>query len=305
MLTKERLIYTAGTFKIDEDLANARRLVIRSSVLRLPPTTNYQNERSNPPKYFLGYCTVFINDYVYQIFPIEFQQQIILLWDNPSYQVQARLICEAANINGNIVRLGSAMTPPALVIPIPGVPGTFSGCPYTNLKFKLVFGTRLLISASGEPMEFCEDVDLPSTVPNLDPPPAPYPPDQARDEDPPRSAPEDGELPGDTAPATIDDPEASGAIAGSWLLTWTQSNGSTASGTYAGFSTDTFALVSPGSVCTLSGSSDLVRNGSEIVDPSFNCNGFGFVSTLISAVFTPGMSAMRGRRRLRLGDADI
>ena len=208
MLTKERLIYTAGTFKIDEDLARARRLIIRSSVLRLPPTTNYQNERSNPSKYFLGYCTVFINDYVYEIFPIEFEQQIILLWDNPEFQVFAKAVCESANISGNIARLGAAMTPPALLIPIPGIPGTFSGCPYTNLKFKLVFGTRLQISASGEPMEFCEGYEIPSTVPNLDPPPLPYPPEQARDEDPPRSQPEEGENLGDTAPPTILDPEA-------------------------------------------------------------------------------------------------
>lgn len=305
MLTKERLIYTAGTFKIDEDLARARRLIIRSSVLRLPPTTNYQNERSNPPKYFLGYCTVFVNDYVYEIFPIEFEQQIILFWDNLEFQVFAKVVCESANISGNIARLGSAMTPPAILIPVPGIPGTFSGCPYTNLKFKLVFGARLLISASGEPMEFCEGIDIPSTVPNLNPPPAPYPPDQARDEDPPRSLPEEGELPGDTAPATIDDPEASSAVAGTWLLTWTQSNGSTASGSYAGLSTDTFALVSPGSVCTLSGSSDLVRNGSEIIEPSFNCNGFGFVSTLISAVFTAGASLRIASIQSNPGDADM
>jgi hypothetical protein len=208
MLTKERLIYTAGTFKIDEDLGGARRLIIRSSVLRLPPTTNYQNERSNPAKYFLGYCTVFVNDYVYEIFPIEFEQQIILFWDNPDYQVFAKVVCESDNISGNIVRLGAAMTPPALLIPVPGIPGTFSGCPYTNLKFKLVFGARLQISAVGEPMEFCEGYNIPSTVPNLDPPPLPYPPEQARDEDPPRSEPEAGENPGDTAPATIEDPDS-------------------------------------------------------------------------------------------------
>lgn len=207
MLTKDRLIYTAGTFSIDEDLARARRLIIRSSVLRLPPTTNYQNEKSNPPKYFLGYCTVFINDYVYQIFPIEFKQQIILFWDNPGLQNYARMLCEFANVNTNLVAHRTSIPLAGALVLLPNDPGTFSGCPFTRLKFKLLFGARLQISATGEPLETCDEANPATTVPNLDPPPNPYPPDQARDEDPARSLPEEGELPGDTAIATIDDPD--------------------------------------------------------------------------------------------------
>jgi hypothetical protein len=301
LTTKERLIYTAGTFKIDDALAQSRRLIIRSSVLRFPPTTNYANERSNPRKYFLGYATIFINDYVYSIQPIQFEQQIILLWDNLEYQVHARMLCEFANSNTNLVALRTSIPEPGGLVLLPQDPGTFPGCPYTNIKFKLLLGTRLSIFAAWEPMETCEAANPVTTLPSLDPPPPLYPEDQARDEDPPRSLPEEGELPGDTAPATIDDPESDGAVAGSWLLTWSTGIGGTATGTYSGFSGDTFALVSPGSVCSLSGSSDLVRNGSEIIDVSFNCNTSGFVSTLISAVFTPGSSLRIATRR----NADI
>lgn len=208
-ITKERLIYTAGTFKIDDDLARCRRLIIRSSVLRLPFSAVYRNERSNPSKYFLGYVTVFIGDYVYDIFPLQFEQQIVIFYDNLTAQVYARTLCEFINTNSNLVALRVSIPLEGALVPLPADPGTFPGCPYTFIKFKLEAGARILVTGVGEELETCEGGDFDTTVPDLSPPPAPYPPDQARDEDPPRSAPEDGELPGDTAPATAEDPDAS------------------------------------------------------------------------------------------------
>jgi len=287
VVSKTRLIYTAGTFAIPSELAVCRRIITLVSVLRRPPTQEYQNERSNPPKGFLGYVGLFINSYCERILPLEFDPQAIFLWDNPQIQLYYTTLCSSANVVDSLVALGAVMTPPAILIPTTPSPAPFQGCPYTILKFKLLFGTRIQVDTIGEEVVACTGIVPTATVPDFGPPPAKYPPDQARDEDPPRSLPEEGELPGDTAPATPEDPEASTAVPGSWLLTWTLSNGSTASGTYAGLSTDTFALISPGSVCTLAGSSDLVKNGSEIVEASFNCNPSGFVSTLISAVFTP------------------
>jgi len=286
-IEKERLIYTAGTFKIDDDLARCRRIIVRASVLRFPFSAVYRNERSNPAKYFLGYCSLFIGDYVERIFPLEFENQIVFLWDNLASQVYARMLCEFINSNSNLVALRVSIPLEGALVPLPADPGTFPGCPYNFIKFKLEAGARILVTGIGEELETCEGGDFGTTLPDLNPPPGQYPPDQARDEDPPRSLPEEGELPGDTAPVTPDDPESSGAIAGNWLLTWSTSAGGTASATYSGLSTDTFEIVSPGSVCALSGSSDLVKNSSTIVEVSFNCNPAGFVSTLISQVFTP------------------
>lgn len=287
VVSKTRLIYTAGTFAITPELAVCRRVALLLSVLRRPPTQEYQNERSNPPKGFLGYAGVFVNSYCQKIIPLEFDPQLVLLWDNPEIQLYYTLLCTGANIVDSLVALGAAMTPPAVLIPTTPTPAPFQGCPYTIIKFKLLFGTRVQVDAIGEEVVACAGITPEASVPDFGPPPSKYPDDQARDEDPPRSPPEEDELPGDTAPATPEDPESSGAVPGSWLLVWTTSSGGTASGTYTGLSTDVFELVSPGSVCTLSGSSDLVKNGSTIVDLSFNCNPTGFVSTLLSQTFTP------------------
>lgn len=207
-VTKERLIYTAGTFKITDELANCRRLVIRSSMLRKPNSARYWNERSNPIKYFFGYVSIFINDYVYTTIPLEFEQQIVLFWDNPEKQLYARMLCEFSNNTANLVALRTSIPLAGALLPLPGEPGSFSGCPYTNLKFKLEFGTRILVTGVGDETEVCDEAPFDTILPNLEPPPAPYPDEQARDEDPPRSTPEEGELPGDTAPVTPQDPEA-------------------------------------------------------------------------------------------------
>lgn len=287
MVVKERLVYSAGTFKIDDTLARCRRVIVRTSVLRLPFSAVYRNERSNPPKYFLGYCSLFIGDYVERIFPLEFENQIVFLWDNLFSQIYGRMLCEFINVNSNLVAHRVSIPLAGSLVPLPADPGTFPGCPYNFIKFKLEPGARILVTGIGEELETCEGGDFSTTLPDLETPPDPFPPDQARDEDPPRSPPEEGELPGDTAPVTPEDPESEGAVSGSWLLTWTQAVGPNASASYPGLSTDTFSLVSPGSVCVLSGSSDLVKNGSEIVEVSFNCNSGGFVSILVSQVFTP------------------
>jgi len=208
-LEKERLIYTAGTFKIDDTLARARRLIIRTSVLRYPFSAVYRNERSNPPKYFLGYVSVFIGDYVLNIFPLEFEQQIVLLWDNLASQIYARMLCEFINSNSNLVALRVSIPLAGALVPLPADPGTFPGCPYTFIKFKLEPGARILVTGVGEELETCEGAEFETTVPDLTPPPAPFPPEQARDEDPARSPPEEGEKPGDTAPATVEDPDSS------------------------------------------------------------------------------------------------
>lgn len=205
---KERLIYTAGTFKIDDSLARCRRIIIRSSVLRFPYSAVYRNERSNPPKYFLGYCSVFIGDYVERIFPLEFENQIVFIWDNLHSQIYARMLCEFINSNSNLVALRVSIPLAGALVPLPADPGTFPGCPYNFLKFKLEAGARIQVSAVGEELETCEGADFDTIVPDLAPPPGLYPGDQARDEDPARSPPEEGELPGDTAVATLEDPDA-------------------------------------------------------------------------------------------------
>jgi len=209
VVNKTRLIYTAGTFAITDELAVCRRLILAVSVLREPPTQLYQNERSNPAKGFLGYASFFVNDYCEKIIPLEFDPQAIILWDNPGIQNFYTTVCTGALVIDAIVALGAAMTPPALLLATTPTPPPFQGCPYTILKFKLLSGTRIQVDAIGEEAIACDGVVPQVTVPDFGAPPMKYPGDRAREDDPPRSSPEAGELPGDTAPVTASDPDAS------------------------------------------------------------------------------------------------
>jgi len=209
VVSKTRLIYTAGTFSIPSELSVCRRVITLVSVLRRPPTQEYQNERSNPPKGFLGYVGFFINSYCEKIVPLEFDPQAIFLWDNPQIQLYYTVLCTGINVVDALVALGAAMTPPAVLLPVTPTPAPFQGCPYTSLKFKLLFGTRIQVDTIGEEVVACAGITPEATVPDFGPPPEKYPSDRARADDPARSEPESGELPGDTAPATVDDPDLS------------------------------------------------------------------------------------------------
>lgn len=286
-ITYERLIYTAGTIKLTDELRECRRILIYTDVLRKPPSAIYQNERMNPPKGFLGYVSLMIDDYVVKVFPLEYEHQLVLEWDNLSYQVFKTVVCTGALVIDAIVALGSVMTPPAVLIPTTPDPPSFPGCPYVWLKFKLEPLTRIKVTAFGEETIGCDGGNFTTTVPDLPPPPSPYPPTQALDEDPPRSDPYPDENPGDTAPPSADDPDSGLVVSGTWTITFNGRDGSINTDTYSGVSTDVFTIESPGRDCSLSGSSQLVRNGTEILNGAFNCNPFGFVSTLLSQTFTP------------------
>lgn len=257
VVSKTRLIYTAGTFAIPSELAVCRRIITTVSVLRRPPTQEYQNERSNPPKGFLGYVGLFINSYCEQIIPLEFDPQAIFLWDNPQIQLYYTVLCTGINVVDALVALGAAMTPPAVLLPVTPTPAPFQGCPYTTLKFKLLFGTRIQVDTIGEEVVACAGITPEATVPDFGPPPDKYPSDRARAEDPARSDPEPGELPNDTAPATLEDPDLSLGAEGSWLISWSYSQAPglptcpftsrVDTANFPGASTDDFSILVDGS----------------------------------------------------------
>lgn len=207
-ITYERLIYTAGTVKLTDAVRECRRILIWTDLLRKPPSAIYQNERMNPPKQFLGYVSLMIDDYVVKVFPLEYDHQIVLEYDNLAFQLYKAIICNTALLTENIVKLGTVMTPPALLIPITPVPNSFPGCPYVWLKFKLEPLTRIKVTVFADEALGCTGVTFPVTVPDLPPPPPPYPPTQPLEDDPPRSEPYPDENPGDTKPADADDPDA-------------------------------------------------------------------------------------------------
>lgn len=241
-VTKSRLIYTAGTFTVTDELAQCRRLIIYSDVLRLPYSAKYSNQRVNPVKRFLGYVSLFIGDYVHSVYPLEYDAQTVLFWDNPDLQNHQTLLDLTSTIQNTIAVLGLAMTPPAVIIPTPGFIPSFGGCPYSRLKFKLEPGCRIQVSALGEEVEKGTNFGDVITVPALPDIIPAYSDDIPRAEDPPRSEPEPDELPGDTAPATPDDPDSSLTVPGTWTISWkyTQTSGA-ATCTLAG-TTDVFSI---------------------------------------------------------------
>lgn len=207
-VTYERLIYTAGTIKLTDELRECRRILIYTDLLRKPPSAIYQNERMNPPKQFLGYVSLMIDDYVVKVTPLEYDSQIVLEWDNLQYQLYKTLICTGALIIDGLVALGAAMTPPAILLPVTPTPPSFPGCPYVWLKFKLEPLTRIKVTAFGDETIGCDDATFTTSLPDLPPPPPKYPPTQPLEDDPPRSEPYPDENPGDTKPADADDPDA-------------------------------------------------------------------------------------------------
>jgi len=208
MTTLTRLVYTAGTLKLTDAARQSRRLIVRTDVLRRPPSARYQNERSNPSKWFFGYVSLWIGQYVQAVFPLEYEAQIVFLWDNLHLQNNHALYCISANSNNNLAILGAAMTPPALVQPVqPEVP-SFPGCPTEWIKFKLEPLTRIQVTAVWEPAFACPNITIPVTLPVGDDDVPPYPQDRPLAQDPARSPAESGELPGDTAPSSITDPDA-------------------------------------------------------------------------------------------------
>lgn len=209
VVTQQRLIYTAGTLKLSTDMQQCRRIIAYSDVLRRPPSARYANERSNPTKRFYGYVSLWMGDYVYKVLPLEYDSQIIFFWDNLEMQVYETVLCTAYNTSQNVQALGSAMSPPAPLVLLPSPVFTFPGCPYLWLKFKLESLCRIQVTCIGEELERCADFSPTITVPSIPDATPPYPDNRPLDEDPPRSAPEEGEMPGDTAPATSEDPDAS------------------------------------------------------------------------------------------------
>lgn len=251
-LNKSRLIYTAGTFKITDDLARCRRLLVSMSVLRLPFSAKYVNERSNPRKYFLGYMTVFINEYVHHVVPLEYEQQCVLLWENPAIQLYTTILCASKLASDNLVVHRASIPLSGALLPLLYDVAPFPGCSFTNLKFKLEFGCRISVVAVGEEIIECVGISPQATVPNLDLPPTRYPTDRPRSEDPERSDPEPGEGAGDTAIASLTDPDLGLSQNGTWTITWRYSQGggvncpfvgNVDTAYFSGSSTDEFTIV--------------------------------------------------------------
>lgn len=208
-ITETRLIYTQGVYVLSDAMRSCRQITIYTDLLRFPKFTVYANEKSNPPYYFLGYYTVWMGDYVENRYALEFTEQAVFTYDNPVLQLSNLLLAAATNIGDTVQALGTAMTPPAIIVFLPQPPASAEGCPYTRIKFKMPLGTRIQVTAIGIPLEpygTAQQVN-PSLHQPSDEVPR-YPLDRDPSLDPARSPAYSDELPGDTAPATSDDPDA-------------------------------------------------------------------------------------------------
>lgn len=178
-------------------------------MLRKPPYQVYASDKSNPPYYFFGYFTVWTGQYVEYRKALEFTEQVVLQYYNNERQNAEMILGAATRIVENMVTLGGAMTPPALLVSVAEDDVEYEICPYTEIKFKLVFGTRIQATLIGFPLiQATGQKTVSDTSYPLDSVP-PYPIDRPRIEDPPRSPPYEDEVPGDTAPATPEDPDSS------------------------------------------------------------------------------------------------
>lgn len=209
-IIETRLIYTQGVYVFSDAMRACRQITIVTDLLRFPTFTVYANEKSNPPYYFLGYYTVWKGSYVESRLPLEFTEQVVFSYDNPHLQSSNLLLAAATNLGNTIQALGSAMTPPALILFQNQAAASGEACPYTQLKFKMPLGTRIQLTAIGIPLEAYASAQAvaPSLHQPTDQVPR-YPVDRSLYLDPPRSPAYTGESPGDTAPASASDPDSS------------------------------------------------------------------------------------------------
>jgi hypothetical protein len=146
------MAYTLITHTLSDD--ERKNYVVRVKLvintIPLPQSINY---KVNPPRYFFGYYSVCLGDFVVSNAEIQFPSQLLLYWQSPDAQLGAsnssNQTAGAAN-SAQVTKLDQEITAlvallsftPTTLVPVPLSPTTpapvgFNGCPYDNVKVSL------------------------------------------------------------------------------------------------------------------------------------------------------------------------
>jgi hypothetical protein len=278
----ERQISGTGIIRVPLPDAEYRVYTLFADIIRRP-TTEYRSFEHEPPQGFYARMSFTKNGYVVDTTEMRYEaQKWVFIPDITGHNLIA-IKCMYLGLLQTFTNLGSALNLLPYTVDNTIVDYTTIGIPWDEIRIKCYKDCAIQFVLKAVSYDMCNpNYGVPQLEPDYPEKPTTVPP----------GTPIEISDPYDDDPTTEPNPLDNGftpvGIPGVWTLTWTDRNGGTPSGQFPGLSTDVFELqAGVSTTCTLSGRSQLVRNGSEIVDGAFNCNPFGFVSTLVSQVFLP------------------
>jgi hypothetical protein len=134
------------------DLTNAERgnrVVAATFAVSAGISSFYTNKRIEPPRGFYGYATYRAGDNIVQVVELQWQQQLIFLWQSPDAEIMASLYATAAVQAQNLIALSTIFAPTCVIGTLAEVTPsalTTCGCPYSNVTVKTDTGVTGAIS---------------------------------------------------------------------------------------------------------------------------------------------------------------
>lgn len=275
-----RRISGTGILRVPAEMANMREYYLFADIIRTP-ISRYLTVSSSPSQTFYGRLSLQREGYVTDVFNLSYDAQKWVFTPDISAQTLIAVKCAYLGILETFADLGEA-----LGLTLESVTNTIDDYKFLPLQFDTIclqcYSTSAIqLNLKGLTYDSCRD-DYLAPAPSAEPPNKPTPVESG--------IPTDISEPYDNDDITQRSPIDDGYIPvteGTWLLTFTNRGLPDFTATYPGQSTDIFVMEVPSPNCALSGSSRLLQNGAPVAgeDP-FNCNGFGFVSVIVSQVFT-------------------
>ncbi len=286
-LLEERLISGRGLFRIPANDAY-RHFYLYINVVRIP-RVNWTSSKWNPDRSEYAKITWVRDKYVLREDALNYENQLFEYSPDPSNAnyINQGMVCLYEQIIGYLDYLAPFIPAPPLA---EGAPIPIEPLKNTPDEIKIVCRESTAINCKLYYLEYEEACGSATSTPKEPPDPEPEPqqPEFAPigDITPPYQEPNDD---GDTVPYQGDENPPPPPTSGTWNLTVTIGTGGTAVVTYPGISTDTWEILGGVSAsCGLPGRSQLIKNGTTIVEDPFNCNSAGFVSVIVGEEFVPG-----------------
>jgi len=197
----ERTISGRGVLQIPEEYQKALDVFLYTQLLR-PNRTEYLNVAYNPGRKFLANVTFCIDEYVYADYAINYDNQVIQIFDGQASQNLLSLICAHDDVLDSFTSFAVALG--IFVSRNNSIKEhKYKTFVPNRLRFVCYGTTALRISLRGNAFSQCDEQDGTPTPPPPKPVPLPpLPPDEPVEVSPPYDGVDDG---GDTRPIPIDD----------------------------------------------------------------------------------------------------
>jgi len=287
-LIQKRLISGKGVLKVPTDVVKNRYTVLYATVVR-KPKNSYSNFAYNPVRSRYGTLVFLRQGYVVDVKAIDYEKSAFDGVNDISGQVLNAVKCAYEGILQTYANLGTA-----LGLTVTTIEDTIKD--YTNLRLawdecRLVCyaDTAIELQLWRQKYDICDpDKDQDQPPPPPDDPPEPVEPGTPIEE---ISDPYDPDTDDDnnTEPYPGDGPPPPEPTTGTWTIVYANNGVPVVTHTYRGNPGDSFEINSPAveGYCDLAFGTKVVRNGTDVIEPVFNCNVDGFSSTIYSTSFAP------------------